>query len=126
FSKKDSKGNIAFECAAADLPFVQGRATGAAIVGARSDMSRLLTSGYVSLHDVEVDLRGRVQPKPGASVGLAAIVGDIRISGNIRAMKTSFDPAGKAGAAARAGLAVATLGLSLGASAMANAAREDI
>jgi hypothetical protein len=41
-------------------------------------------------------------------------------------MKTTFDPAGKAGAVARAGVAVATLGLSLAGSAMANSAREDI
>jgi len=67
-----------------------------------------------------------VQPKPGMTVGLSAIVGDVRIAGNIRAMKTSFDPAGQAGAAARAGAAVATLGLSLAGSAMANSAREDI
>ena len=126
FSTKDAKGSINFECAGANLGFVQGRATGDSIVGARSDMSRLLTSGYVSLHDVEVDLRGRVQPKPGATVGLAHIVGDVRIAGNIRAMKTTFDPAGKAGAVARAGVAVATLGLSLAGSAMANSAREDI
>jgi uncharacterized protein involved in outer membrane biogenesis len=125
FSTRDAKGSINLECASANLPFVQGRATGDAIVGARSDMSRLLTSGYVSLHDVEVDLRGRVRPKPGMTVGLSAIVGDIRIAGNIREMKTAFDPAGKPAAAVRAGAAVATLGLTLAGSAMANAARED-
>ena len=125
FSKKDSDGRIAFECAGAQLPFVQGRATGNAIVGLRSDVSRLLTSGYVSLRDKDVDLRGRLRPKPGMGVGLAAIAGDIRIAGNIRAMKVTLDPAGKPAAAARAGAAIATLGLSLAGSAMANAARED-
>jgi hypothetical protein len=125
FSKKDSAGRIAFECAGAELPFMQGRATGDAIVGARSDVSRLLTSGYVSLRDAVVDLHGRVRPKPGMGVGLSAIVGDIRIAGNMRALKVTLDPAGKPGAAMRAGAAIATLGLSLAGSAIANAARED-
>ena len=122
FSKKDSTGRIAFECAGAELPFVQGRAKGNAIVGARSDVSRLLLSGYVSMRDEAVDLHGRVRPKPGMGVGLSAIVGDIRIAGNMRALKVALDPAGKPGAAMRAGAAIATLGLSL---AIANSARED-
>lgn len=125
FSKKDSAGRIAFECAGAELPFMQGRATGNAIVGLRSDVSRLLTSGYISLRDEAVDLRGRVRPKPGMGVGLSAIAGDIRIAGNIRAMKVTLDPAAKPGAAVRAGAAILTLGLSLAGSAIANAARED-
>ena len=125
FSKKDSDGAIAFECAGANLPFAQGRAAGDAIFGARSDVSRLLTSGYVSMRDVAVDLRGRLLPKPGMGVGFSAIAGDIRIAGNIRAMKITLDPAGKPAAALRAGAAIATLGLSLAGSAMANAARED-
>ena len=126
FSKKDSTGRIAFECAGADLPFMQGRATRDAIVGARSDVSRLLTSGYVSLRDEAVDLHGRVRPKPGMGVGLSSIVGDIRIAGKMRALKVTLDPAGKPGAALRAGAAIATLGLSLAGSAVANAAREDV
>jgi AsmA family protein len=125
FSKKDSAGRIAFECVGAELPFMQGRATGNAIVGARTDVSRLLTSGYISLRDEAVDLRGRVRPKPGMGMGLSAIAGDIRIAGNIRAMKVTLDPAAKPGAAVRAGAALATLGLSLAGSAIANAARED-
>ncbi len=125
FSTKDSAGRIVFECAAADLPFLQGRATGNAIVGARSDVSRLLTSGYVSMRDEAVDLRGRVRSKPGMSVGLSAIDGDIRIAGKIRAMKVTLDPAAKPKAAMRAGAAILTLGLSLAGSAIANAARED-
>ena len=101
------------EDSAADLPFTQGRATGNAIVGARSDASRLLTSGYVSMRDEAVDLRGRVRPKPGMGVGLSAIDGDIRIAGKMRAMKVTLDPAGKPRAAVRIGAAVLTLGLSL-------------
>jgi hypothetical protein len=126
FSKKDSTGRVTFECAGADLPFVQGRATGNAIVGMRSDVSRLLTSGYVSLRDKDVDLRGRLRSKPGMGVGMSNIAGGIRISGNIRAMKTTLDPAGKPEAALRAGAAIATLGLSLAGSAAANTAREDV
>ena len=125
FSKKNSDGRVALECAGAALPFVQGRATGNAIVGLRSDVSRLLTSGYVSLRDREVDLRGRLRPKPGMGVGLSAIAGDIRIAGNIRAMKVTLDPAAAPKLAARTGAAIATLGLSLAGSAIANAARED-
>lgn len=125
FSKKESAGRIVFECAAADLPFMQGRATGNEIVGARSDVSRLLTSGYVSMRDEAVDLRGRVRPKPGMGVGLSAIDGDIRITGKMRSIKVTLDPAGKPRAAVRIGAAVLTLGLSLAGSAVANAARED-
>ena len=125
FSKKNSTGNIAFECASAELSFLQGRATGDAIVGARSDVSRLLTSGYISLRDETLDLRGSVRPKPGMGVGFAAIDGDIRIAGKIRKMKASLDPAGKPAGVVRAGVAIATLGLSLAGSAAANAARED-
>lgn len=126
FSKKASTGGIAFECASAELPFTQGRAAGEGIVGARSDVSRLLTSGYVSLRDVNVDLRGRLLQKPGTGVGFSAIAKDVRISGNIHAMRMTLDPLGKPAAAVRAGVAVATLGLSVAGSAMANAAREDI
>jgi AsmA family protein len=126
FSKKDAKGGIAFECASAELPFAQGRADGDGIVGARSALSRLLTSGYVSMRDVAVDLRGRLLQKPGAGVGFSAIAKDLRISGNIRQMHVSLDPAGKPAAAARAGAAIATLGLSLAGSAAKNAARVDI
>lgn len=125
FSRKDSTGRIAFECAGADLPFKDGLASGNAIVGARSDVSRLLTSGHVSFRDETVDLRGRVRPKPGLGVGLAAIAGDIRISGKIRAMKVTLDPAAKPAVVARAGAAILTLGLSLAGKAVANATRED-
>jgi len=125
FSKKDSTGRIAFECAGAELAFMQGRAAGDAVVGVRTDVSRLLASGYVSLRDEAVDVHGRVRPKPGMGVGLSAIVGDIRIAGKMHALKVTLDPAGKPGAALRAGAAIATLGLSLAGSALANAARED-
>ena len=125
FTKKDSTGSLLFECAAGNLAFVQGKASGEAIVGARTDVMRLLTAGSVSFQDNTVDLHGRLRPKPGSGVGLAAIAGDIRIGGNLRAMKTTLDPASAPGAVLRAGAAVATLGLSLAGTAAANNARAD-
>lgn len=126
FSKKGAKGGIDFECASASLPFAQGRAAGEAIVGARSDLTRLLTSGYISMREVAVDLRGRLRPKPGTGAGFADIAKDIRISGNIRDMKVRLDPADAGRTALRAGAAVATLGLSVAGSAAANTARGEI
>jgi hypothetical protein len=113
FSKKDSSQQIDLECAGASLPFVNGRATAERIIGARSAASHLLTSGTVDMREEAVDLRGRLQPKPGAGVGLSAIAGDIQISGKIREMKVHLDPAGAPGAIARGAAAIATAGLSL-------------
>jgi hypothetical protein len=113
FSKKDSTQQIDFECASASLPFVNGRASGERIVGARSAVSLLLTSGTVDMREEAVDLRGRLKPKPGAGVGLAAIAGDIQISGKMRELKVHLDPAGAPGAIARGAAAIATAGLSL-------------
>ena len=125
FSKQGSSGRIAFECAGAALPFVQGRAAANNLIGMRSDVSRLLTSGYVSLRGKDVDLRGRLRPKPGLGLGLSAVAGEIRIAGPIRAMKVTLDPAARGKAVARTGAAIATFGLSLFGSAIANAGRED-
>ena len=125
FSKKDSTGRIDFECAGAHLPFVKGIASGDGIVGARTDFMRLLASGHVSYVDNSVELLGRLRPKPGSGVGLASIAGDIRIGGNLRAIKTTLDPASAGKAAVRAGVAVATLGLSLAGGVAANNARAD-
>jgi hypothetical protein len=113
FSKKDSSQQIDLECAGASLAFVNGRATGERIVGARSAASQLLTSGTVDMREESVDLRGRLRPKPGAGVGLSAIAGDIQINGKIREMKVHLDPAGAPGAIARGAAAIATAGLSL-------------
>jgi hypothetical protein len=124
FALKQPDGGIAFECASAELPFEHGRAVGSAIVGARSDLSRLVTSGYVSLRDVAVDLRGRLRPKPGLGAGWADIAKDIRISGNLRDMKVTLDPQDAGKRVLRAGAAVATLGMSLAGSAR-NRARGD-
>ncbi len=120
FSKKESTGGIEFECVAAALPFVNGRAKGEHIVGARSRESRLLTSGDIDFRSETLDLRGAVQPKPDEGVGLSTIAGDIMIAGPMRKMKVKLDPASTPGVIAKAGAAIATLGLSAAASAAAN------
>ena len=126
FSKKDSTGGIAFECASGELPFTQGRAAGSAIIGARSHLTRLLTSGHVSMREVAVDLRGRLRKKPGLGPGYADIAKDLRISGNMRNMKVTLDPADAGKRTLRAGAAVATLGLSLAAASAADSGRGDV
>ena len=55
FSKKDSVGEIDFECAAANLRFENGIARGDNIVGARSKLSLLLTSGVIDMREEHVD-----------------------------------------------------------------------
>ncbi|HEY4997941.1 MAG TPA: AsmA-like C-terminal region-containing protein, partial [Usitatibacter sp.] len=113
-------GSIDFECMSASLPFSNGRAASQSILGARSTASQILTSGSIDLRDESLDLRGRVQPRSGR-VGLATIAGNILITGNIRHPKTSLDPVGTPGAIARAGVAIATAGLSLVGTALADA-----
>ena len=126
FSDKGSAGGIAFECASGVLPFTHGLAVGNAIIGARSHLTRLLTSGHVSMRDVAVDLRGRLRKKPGLGTGYADIAKDIRIAGNLRNMKVSLDPADAGKRTLRAGAAIATLGLSLAASSAADAGQGDV
>ena len=119
FSSKSSS-SIEFECLGASLPFDSGRAAGKSLVGARSTASNLLTSGYVDFRDETLELRGRVKPTTG-KVGLAAIAGDIRIAGKLRAPHASLDPVGTPGAIARGAVALATLGLSALGTAATNA-----
>jgi hypothetical protein len=126
FSKKGSTGGIAFECASGELPFTQGQAAGEAIIGARSHLTRLLTSGYVSMREVAVDLRGRLRKKPGLGPGYADIAKGLRISGNMRNMKVTLDPGDAGKRTLRAGAAIATLGLSLAASSAADAGQGDV
>ena len=121
FSGKNS-ASIDLECVGASLPFTLGRATAQRIIGARSTVANLLTSGYVDFREETLDLRGRVKPKTGA-VGLAAIAGDIKITGKMRALHASLDPVGAPAAIARGAVAIATAGLSLVATASADAAQ---
>ena len=120
FSEK-SAPHLKLECFAARLPFSNGRASGA-VVGARSEVSQLITSGQVDMTRQSVDLRGRVRARHGVSVGLAALTGDISISGPLRKPKMALDPAGTPSALARLGAAVVTGGLSLVATAAWDAA----
>ena len=125
FSKRDSTEQVDFECASARLPFVSGRAAGESIVGARSAVSRLVTSGSIDMRDQSLDLRGRLKPKPGSGVGFASIAGDVKIGGKMREMKMSLDPAGAPAAVARGAAAIATAGLSLVGSALINSSGKD-
>ena len=126
FSKKESAGGIEFECASGVLPFTQGRAAGEAIVGARSHLTRLLTSGVGSMREVAVDLHGRLRKKPGLGPGYADIAKDLRISGNMRNMKVTLDPADAGKRTLRAGAAIVTLGLSAAASSASDASQGDV
>jgi AsmA family protein len=121
FSSRNS-ASIDFECMGAALPFVAGRASAKTLVGARSKVSNLLTSGFIDLRDETLDLRGPVKPRTG-HVGLAAIAGDIKIAGKMRALHASLDPVDTPGAIARGAAAIATAGLSLVGTAHADAAQ---
>jgi hypothetical protein len=116
FSKKESTGAIEFECAAANLRFDNGVARGDSIVGARSTLTSLLTSGEIDMREEQVDLRGKLHPLDG-KVGLAAIAGDLQIEGPLRKLHVQLDPAKKPAAIGRAIAAIATLGLTAAASA---------
>jgi AsmA family protein len=113
---------IDFECVGAALPFLNGRAQADAIVGIRTRSSLLPTSGFVDLRDESVDLRGRVKPRSGTSGGFSVIVGDVKIAGMIRHPKMSLDPLGTPGAIARMGAALATAGISIVGTALADSA----
>jgi hypothetical protein len=108
-------------CFAGRLPFSNGVAANAT-VGARSEVSKLLTSGTVDLKRQSVDLRGRVQARDGISLGIAALSGDISIAGPLRKPKMALDPVGTPSALARVGAAIVTGGLSLVATAAWDAA----
>jgi uncharacterized protein involved in outer membrane biogenesis len=112
---------IDFQCIGASFPFANGRATANPLVGFGTTASHLVTEGYVDFREAALDLRGRVRPKSGA-VGLSAIAGDVKITGPLRHPKMSLDPVGTPAAVARAGAAIATLGLSAKATALADAA----
>jgi hypothetical protein len=112
FSKRESTGAIEFECAAATLRFDNGVARGDSIVGARSALSSLLTSGVIGMREEHVDLRGKLHPLDG-KVGLAAIAEDLQIEGPLRKLHVQLDPAKKPAIVARAAAAIATLGISV-------------
>ena len=117
FAGKDSR-EIDFECAAFALPFKAGRARGDRIIGARTTASHLLTAGVVDLRTQAVDLRGRLKPTNG--VGLATIAGDVKITGTVRQPRMSLDETAAPKAVARGAAAIATLGLSVVGTAIAD------
>jgi hypothetical protein len=112
FSAHDSV-EIHLECGSATLPFQAGRAAASPLVGVRSQASELLTQGDLDLRSQTLDLRGRVRPRSGLSLGVSAFGGDIRVSGPLLHPRAKLDPAGTPGAVARIAAAVATAGLSV-------------
>jgi uncharacterized protein involved in outer membrane biogenesis len=110
---------VEFECASFGLPFRNGRAEGSHLVGTRTAVSTLLTDGVVDMRQDEVDLRGRMKGKRG--VGLAAIMGDVKITGPVKKPKMHLDETKVPKAIAKGALAVATLGLSAVGAAAADA-----
>lgn len=109
---------IDFQCVGAWLPFRNGRASSQPILGAKSAVSNLLTSGFIDLRSETLELRGRMKPRSGGGVTLAALAGDIEIAGPIRHPKVTVQ---KPAAVARVGAAIATLGLSAVGTAIADA-----
>lgn len=108
-------------CAAADLDFKDGRASGRNIVGARSDVSQLLTSGFVDLREETLDLRGKVYSRSGSRIGLASIASEVQVGGRLAKPTMQLDPDAKPAMIARAGAAIATAGATLLGSAVVDA-----
>jgi uncharacterized protein involved in outer membrane biogenesis len=104
---------VRFECVTANLPFKAGIARGRSMVGFKTEASELITSGIVNLRDETVDLHGRVHAHKGVTLGLANIAGDVRIGGHLVKLEMSLDPEATPGVIARAGAAIATLGVSV-------------
>ncbi|HUQ28874.1 MAG TPA: AsmA family protein [Usitatibacter sp.] len=125
FSKKGSTGEVQLECAAANLRFEAGVARGDDIVGARSTVSRLLTSGAIDMRAEKFDLRGKLSPKPDAGVGLAEIANDLLVEGSFRHPHMTLDPRKKPAALVKGVAAIATGGLSLLATKAARASKGD-
>jgi uncharacterized protein involved in outer membrane biogenesis len=116
---------MTFECVAAKLDFHKGRAEGRHLLGARSDVSQLLTAGYVDFTDESLDLRGRVQARKGVSLGLAALAGGVQITGKIAKPRVGLDPNEKPALLARAAAAIASSGATLVGEALLDAASRD-
>ena len=109
---KDGKA-VTIECAAANLAFRSGKATGKDIVGARSDIAQLVTSGALDYNDETIDLRGNVYARKGVRLGLASIASDVQIAGKIAKPTMQLDPNAMPAILARAGAAIATGGATL-------------
>ena len=115
-------GEIRLECVSASLDFRNGRAQGRRLVGARSNASQLLTSGTFDFREEKVDLRGALRAVDGPSLGLAALAGDVQITGKLTRPRMQLDEDKKPAILARAGAALATAGVTLLGGAIAEAA----
>lgn len=111
---------LELQCAAADLEFKAGRASGKRLIGARSDVSQLLTSGHVDFRDETLDLRGKVYSRSGTRIGLGSFASDVQISGRLAKPTMQLDPSAAPAVLARAGAAIATSGASIIGSALAD------
>lgn len=112
FSAKDSE-RIDLACAAARLPFQSGLAEGEGIVGARSDVSQLLTRGNINLRDQTLDLHGRLRARSGVNLGVSTFASEVKITGQVVKPEMSLDEADVVGVVARVGAAIFTGGLSV-------------
>ena len=124
FSAKDSD-RIDLSCLSARLPFQSGIAQGDAIVGARSDVSQLLTRGNVDLRDQTLDLHGRVRARSGFNLGVSTFASEVKITGQIFKPAMSLDESDTVGIIARVGAAIFTSGLSVVATSLWDGANPD-
>ncbi len=111
-SAKDAN-QVNLACIGARMQFVSGRAEGEPIVGARSDVSQILTGGYIDLREQTLDLSGRIRARSGVSLGISSLAGAVKISGKLLQPQAGLDPSGTPGILARIGAAIATGGASL-------------
>ena len=105
--------DVAFECGAANIDFRAGQASGNNLIGARSDVSQLVTSGRLDARSESLDLRGRIVPRRGSRIGLASFAGDVQIGGKFAKPTIQLDPAAAPAVLARAGAAIATAGVTV-------------
>ena len=109
---KDGKA-VRIECAAANLDFKSGKASGKNIIGARSDIGQLVTSGDLDYNDETIDLRGNVYARKGVRLGLSAIASDVQITGKVAKPTMRLDPNAAPAVIARAGMAIASAGATI-------------
>jgi hypothetical protein len=121
FSEREAQ-QMTLECFAGRLRFAHGRAADSGIVGARSDVSQLLTSGWIDLREQQLDLHGRVRARHGVPIGISVLTSDVRIHGPLKKPGIALDAAAAPGAQARLGAAFLTGGLSIIATAAWDAA----
>ena len=124
FAPKDA-GTLTLECVAAKLQFDKGRASGRRLVGARSDVSQVITSGEIDFREERIDLRGRIQAKSGVALGMANLASGIQFSGPLSHPKVGMDPDAKPAILARAAAAIATSGVTLVGEALIDAASKE-